>query len=488
MDEVNTMKDKAEYLEDYNKNLLGNIPISVLVIDSENRVIFANKNFFQKTRKTKEEVLYANINAVFPPAFIKGMGLQAKLRNVINRKTTEEGSVAYRIKIYNYRMLSIEDEEGKTQALLILDDVTEERELEERIKEIERHLTEVVESASDLVFSANPRGKILTWNKAAEEITGYNIEDLEGKSFASLFPTSARKQIRGMFRELKKGKVISTIELNLKTSEGKQAPISWGFGVIRSDKGKVIGLMGVGRDLTERKEMEVRLLQSEKMASLGRLSAGIAHEINNPLGVIGICTENLLQKEKHDEFKIRNIKRIQAQVDRAAGIVENLLNFSRPTKPDIKPIKAEEVLEDTLALIEHQLKLDNIEIVREFSPGLPKIMGDSSQLQQVFINMIQNAQQAMPDGGKLYIVTKYVEDDKNFIWVIFSDTGKGISPKDLPSIFDLFYTTREVGGGVGLGLSLSYSIIQKHKGEIKVTSEVGRGTTFFIKLPVSHGG
>jgi len=277
---------------------------------------------------------------------------------------------------------------------------------------------------------------------------------------------------------------IDNYECDLVKADGSKVSISWGFGGIRNDKRKVIGLMGVGRDLTERREMELKLLQTERLASLGQLSAGVAHEINNPLGVIATSVDTLLGRERKDQFKIKNLKRIKAQVERSARIVDNLLNFSRPKKPDIQPLKINEVLEESLSLIEHQLQLDNVEVVREFNADLPKIKGDRNQLQQVFMNMIQNAHKAMPDGGKLYIVTKPDDGSESFIQIIFSDLGVGIAQRDIPHIFDPFYTTREIGEGTGLGLSVSYSIIERHNGSIRVESTPGKKTAFFIRLPV----
>lgn len=480
-------KEETEYFnyikEAYEKMMI-NVPVSIIIVDSHFKVLYANRNFYIKTKKKHDNVVGANINAIFPPYFVQGIDLQDKLEKVIRYRKPEEGTVSFRIRTYNYRMIPIPREDDM-EVILILDDVTEEIGLEEKIRQIERHLTSVVESASDLVFSADTRGRILTWNVTAEKITGHSREELEGRTLVTLFTKRDRGAIRSIFNEIKKGRWTDNYECDLRKADGSIASISWGFGGIRNDKGKVIGLMGVGRDLTERKEMELKLLQTERLASLGQLSAGVAHEINNPLGIIATTVDTLLGRERKDQFKITSLERIKAQVERSARIVDNLLNFSRPKKPDMRPLEASEVLEETLSLIEHQLKLDNIEVIREFTPNLPKIMGDRSQLQQVFMNMIQNAHNAMPNGGKLYIVTKPDDSSVSFIQVVFSDLGVGISHKDLPHIFDPFYTTREISGGTGLGLSVSYSIVQRHNGSISVESTPGKGTTFFIKLPIS---
>lgn len=477
--------NRIKNLKNYNESVMGSVPVSMLLINERLKVIYANENFYRKTRKSREAVVNSHIDEVFPYGFVRDMDLDSKIEKVIGTGGIETGTVSYRISTYDYQILPVLGENGRRKAvLLVLDDVTGERLLEERIREIERHLTNVVESANDLIISTDARGRILTCNSAAERILGHGIDELETKSFASLFYKKDRKDIREKLRELKKERHIPRIELGMPTKDGEEALISWEIGVMTDKGGKIVGLTGIGRDLTERKRLETQLVQTERMASLGRLSAGVAHEINNPLGIITTSAENLLNVEKKDEFKLRNLKRIKAQVERAATIVNNLLNFSRPKELDIKPVKVTEVLEGTLPLVEHQLTLDNISVIREFEPELPMAMGDSSQLQQVFMNMIQNAHQAMSEGGKLFIKVKPVPDEP-FVEVVFSDTGVGIPEKYLKNIFDPFFTTREDRGRTGLGLFVSYGIIERHNGSIWAENNPeGEGASFFIRLPI----
>jgi signal transduction histidine kinase len=224
-------------------------------------------------------------------------------------------------------------------------------------------------------------------------------------------------------------------------------------------------------------ESQRQLIQSEKLASLGQLAAGIAHEINNPLTNISNNAQ-MLQQEVGGRAAKR-LKVIEENIDKASRIVRNLLDFSRA--PEFHPefIDITLLLEKSLEFMEHDLK--RIEVVKRFSKNLPEVLVDPLQIQQVFVNLITNACQAMPNGGRLTLTTD--STDKT-VEVRISDTGEGIPKEHMDKIFDPFFTTRKVGKGTGLGLSISYRIIDRHGGRIKVESEVGKGSTFIIELPV----
>lgn len=219
-----------------------------------------------------------------------------------------------------------------------------------------------------------------------------------------------------------------------------------------------------------------QLIQSEKLASLGQLSAGVAHEINNPLANISINAQLLLQDVNDSDIRKRLIK-IEENVDRATSIVKNLLEFSRT--PEFHPIFADLniLLAKTLDILKHETK--TVTIIKELDEELPEVLADPLQLQQVFINLVTNACQAMPNGGTLTLRTRKVG---NIVEVEILDTGEGISKANIPKIFDPFFTTRPVGKGTGLGLSVIYRIIETHGGHVDVKSEVGKGTSFIIKL------
>ncbi|HID64440.1 MAG TPA: response regulator [Anaerolineae bacterium] len=224
-----------------------------------------------------------------------------------------------------------------------------------------------------------------------------------------------------------------------------------------------------------------QLLQSEKLASIGQLAAGVAHEINNPMGVILGFAQGILKTLPEDDPLKKPLSTIEKESLRCKRIVQNLLDFARHSEPTPHPTDINELVDVSCELVEHQISLHNVKLVKGYDPALPPIMADPHQLQQVFINIMLNAYQAMPDGGTLHITTRTVGSE---LQVIFTDTGTGIPPESVQNIFDPFFTTKEVGEGTGLGLSVSYGIVKAHGGDIEVDSQVGKGTTFIIKLPL----
>jgi two-component system NtrC family sensor kinase len=235
---------------------------------------------------------------------------------------------------------------------------------------------------------------------------------------------------------------------------------------------------------SELREMQAHLVQSEKLASLGKLAAGIAHEINNPLGGILIYSHLILEDTPKDTPQHENLKKIVKETTRCKDIVKGLLEFARPKEPKMVLSDISEVVERALAIIERQALFQNITIRKDYAP-LPKVVADASQLQQVFMNIILNAAEAMAGCGTLTIRT--VSDEAaGLLRVEFTDTGHGIKPEDRKRLFEPFFTTKEVGQGTGLGLAISYSIIQKHGGNIQVRSEPGKGATFTILLPLKQ--
>jgi two-component system NtrC family sensor kinase len=232
-------------------------------------------------------------------------------------------------------------------------------------------------------------------------------------------------------------------------------------------------------------EMQAHLLQSEKLASLGKLAAGIAHEINNPLGGILIYSHLLLEDTNKNSPYYENLKKIVKETSRCKDIVKGLLEFARPKEPETSLTGINDIVNRSLAIIERQALFQNIKIKKSYSSELPKIVADSAQLQQVFTNIILNAAEAMDGNGTLTLRT-FLDGGGRYINIQFSDTGHGIKEEDRRRLFEPFFTTKEVGKGTGLGLAISYSIIQKHQGTIEVSSQAGQGATFTVKLPVKR--
>ncbi|NOR12817.1 MAG: HAMP domain-containing protein [Candidatus Aminicenantes bacterium] len=234
----------------------------------------------------------------------------------------------------------------------------------------------------------------------------------------------------------------------------------------------------------ELREAQAHLIQTEKLASLGKLAAGVAHEINNPLGGILIYSHLLLEDFDKESPYYNNLEKIVKETTRCKEIVKGLLEFARPKEPETTSSRVNELLDNALSLLESQSLFQNIRVGKQYSEDLPLITADNAQLQQVFMNIILNAADAMKGEGILTLRTS-LDADGEYLIIDFTDTGPGIGEEDKKKIFDPFFTTKEAGQGTGLGLSISYSIVRKHQGTIEVQSELGKGATFTIKLPVS---
>jgi signal transduction histidine kinase len=270
----------------------------------------------------------------------------------------------------------------------------------------------------------------------------------------------------------------------------EEIPIQLSAALIFDRTDKEVASVGIFTDLRPRLNMErklqethLQLVNSEKMASLGKLAAGIAHEINNPLGGILIYSSLLMEDLPEKDPKKQDLARVVQEAGRCKEIVRSLLEFARQTEPRMESVDVNRAITDGLFFLENQALFHNIRIVKNLDPSLPYAMGNAGQLKQVFMNVIINAAEAMHGNGELTITT-YPAPNRNSILMEFVDTGEGIPEKNLSRIFEPFFTTKDVGKGTGLGLSTSYGIIESHGGKIGVRSKVGEGTTFTIELPV----
>jgi signal transduction histidine kinase len=228
-----------------------------------------------------------------------------------------------------------------------------------------------------------------------------------------------------------------------------------------------------------------QLIQAEKLNAIGQLAASVAHEINNPLAGVLVYSKLLIKKLNSDSFDkteaIANLQKIESAVDYCSRIMRGLLDFSRQSEPNLQPVAMSQVIDQVMLLVGHQAEMNKVQVIRDEAPSLPPVMADFGQLQQVLVNLVVNAVQAMPGGGKLTIHSSL--DNNGWVQVAVEDTGHGIAPEHMDKLFTPFFTTKEPGKGVGLGLAVSYGIIERHGGKIEVKSEVGKGSTFTVRLP-----
>jgi two-component system NtrC family sensor kinase len=274
-------------------------------------------------------------------------------------------------------------------------------------------------------------------------------------------------------------------KLHTATRVGRPLVLNVALAPLRSDSDDRMGALVVLEDVTGRMRLEEQLQQKEKLSSIGLLAAGVAHEVNTPLTGVSSYTQMLLGMLPETDPKHALLQKVRRQADRASNIVNNLLNFSRTgSATEFTEVDVHRVLDDTLQLLETQLRRNQIEIERCYDPDLPKALGNPGKLQQVFTNLILNARDAIPDGGRITLFTASTDNETVIIEV--ADTGIGIAPENVAKIYDPFYTTKGVGRGTGLGLAVTYGIVQEHSGHISVESTPGRGTTFRITLPTTQ--
>jgi len=356
----------------------------------------------------------------------------------------------------------------------------------EELKKSEEKYRSLVESAEDFIFTVDNDGLFQSMNSFTANFFGGHPDDFVGKDLASIFPEeTAEKQLKLIRLVYQHGKSVRE-EFKIQL-EDHPIWISANFMPIKNDRGDVGSILCIARDVTENKNLERQLVNAEKLASLGTLAAGVAHEVNNPLGVILGFTDILIRKTDKDSQDYEDLKTIERQGFHCKEVVENLLSFARLEEGGLGHADVNACLEEIIKIVRHVLEMNRIELVARLAENLPPARADARQLQQVFLNLINNAVAAMPDGGILTIHSR-LEKKQRRIAVQFRDTGCGIKPSDIDRIFEPFFTTKPEGQGTGLGLFVSYGIIAKYGGTIDCSSRHGdnpgkpSGTTFTVRL------
>ncbi len=414
----------------------------------------------------------------------------ATLRPALRPKDYQSADLGKMACLYAYPIYS----EGEIEAFVSMDfDLPIQGGIEEKLQSTNMMLRNLIASSVDAVIAADKKGNILVFNAAATLITGYRHDEaLEQLHIRDIYPDDRAYAVMQDLRSDDFGGPgkLKSYQAEITSKAGTTIPISLNASIVYEEE-REVATIGFFHDLREALEMEeelkdtqLQLLQSEKMASLGKLAAGVAHQLNNPLGGITLYSNLILEDYQLEESARDDMHRILRDAERCRDTVKELLEFTRQTKHFMKPNDINQGIIRTLFLLERQPLFQNIEIEKNFSESLPRVTCDLQQMNHVFMNLILNAAQAMAGRGTLAITTKPIDDGRR-IRLTITDTGPGIPAEVLPRVFEPFFTTKEEGQGTGLGLSLVYRIIKSHNGQINARNNPGQGATFIIEMPAT---
>lgn len=381
----------------------------------------------------------------------------------------------------------------------IIRDITVRKKLERELRETKEFLEHIMESSVDGILTTDLKGRLTYMNRAMEEMLKYRREEVVG-THVSRFYVKGIEQAREIMSVLRAAERADNYVMEVRRMDGKHLSILTSLFLLRNEDDVIIGTAGIFKDITEQRQLEAklkaaqaRLVEASKMRALGELVAGVAHELNNPLMASQTILHVMMRNVPQDWPERERLELIRKCNDRIEKIVDHLREFSRQTKPEFQEMDINQPIENALMITGQQLLNHGISIVRHLTPDLPRILGDANQLEQVFLNLIANARDAIEDaeGNKkeLTITTGLSEDEATpSILVSIKDSGVGIPPENMEKIFEPFFSTKPVGKGTGLGLSLCFGIVEAHGGRIDIKSRVGEGTKISITLPVNEAG
>jgi len=461
---------------EYTRNIIDSSLDMIITINKDEKIVEFNRAAEEIFGYSKKDIKEKPFNTLFSKKEQAAEILEITLKKkkstfeVMNKRANGELFHSF------FSASVICDHQGKTIGIMgIARELTEQKQSEKKLRE----LKEAVETLRLGVTITDINGKIIYTNPADAELHGYAVQELIGKNVKIFAPKDLRR--RTSLKQIKKWTGLIRESKNVR-KDGSIFPTWLISNVVKDNKGNPIAIVTTCEDITERKEMQKQLLRSERLAGIGELSAGIAHEIRNPLGNISSSAQFCLNKfELNDDLK-QFLEIILRNSENANKIIKELLDFANPRTISLKSGNINEIITEVIKLVSPRCLESNIKIKINKDENIPEIMMDQKWLEQAFLNFVLNAKESMPDGGILNIESSFDPHKKEII-IEFSDSGEGISKENMKKIFDPFFTTKT--NGVGLGLSLVHQIISAHRGKINVDSIVGKGTKFVITLPVN---
>ncbi len=341
----------------------------------------------------------------------------------------------------------------------------------------------IIDLSADAILTVSPDETVMSWNHGAQAMFGWTAEEMVGRTFTILLPEEeqARGELTWIHDTTLARGAIRDHETRRRRKDGGIVDVSLTRTAVRGPDGTLLGFSAILRDITERKRMERQLLASERLAAAGQVAAGVAHEIGAPLTAISMAVEHMLRTRCTTCIGADEMRILQSQTDRIARLARQLVNLAKPSGLSLAPVSVNDVITMASGLVQSQLVRHGVEVVLDLDPGLPAIMGDEAQLQQVIVNLLFNAQHALEARGGHVRIETGRSDDSHAVEIVVSDDGHGIRAADLPHIFTPFFSR---SGGTGLGLALAAQIVRAHGGTIEAASPAAGGAQFIIRLPV----
>jgi PAS domain S-box-containing protein len=497
IEQENIAKELTQFIDTANAPIFG--------INTEGKINEWNQQSEKITGFTKSEVMGEDLVANFITDEYK-----LAVRQVLQKALNGEETANYEFPLFTksgdisvdvlLNSTTRRDAAGQIVGVVgVGQDITELNSVRIEQANIAKELTQFIDTANAPIFGIDARGKVNEWNQQAEKITGFTKSEVMGKDLVANFITDEYKLAVGeVLQKALNGEETANYEFPLFTKSGDiSVDVLLNSTTRRDAAGQIIGVVGVGQDITElnsvraeqereRKESAAQIIQASKLATLGEMATSVAHELNQPLSIIRMAAGNTRRRMSKNtagpEYLIDKLERIEEQTSRAAAIIDHMRMFGREATEDPEPIDPRSVVMNALDLMGEQLRLEGISVVTQLAEDCPSVLGHAIQMEQVVLNLLTNARDAMSERDGESKITLRVFSDHKGVHIISEDTGGGIAEEALPRIFEPFYTTKEMGKGTGLGLSVGYGIVRDMDGTIRAEN-IGDGARFSITLP-----